>query len=459
MAKKKETKPLLDVNVDAIREETKREMDDINELNTLKEAQKDEASALADSNEAQYSNLGQIIGNIQSKIDAAHVEDEATKKRENAYRYITGLGDTLSSLANLVGVANKASNQKQTYNSHAVVQKAEEARKARQIKIDDLNKQADEMQARLREMKAAGSLNEAKMSAQHRKEEMQLKALQEKERLAEKKRLDEIFREDKKRKEDIAIQERRREEDKEFQKQQAEDTRKFNASENAKNRAHQKAMNDADNASMERRYGTSGSSSSSKEEEFYLGNGEFVSIPKDRMNDFNITGLYDMVPDDIKETAGKPKMDAYGNIVGYYPPTTQKEKLQAINRAAQSDPAIKDAIRNLAGKPAAPAETAPATTAQTAATNTHSNGLPKKSELSSELKNIDFAPMAEAESLIFRNSVAPEGLRVPDAEAARAIKEAENAVIREQLTNAKGVFAPGAANNSKKQDGRIKVDW
>ena len=216
------------------------------------------------------------------------------------------------------------------------------------------------MQARLREMKVAGSLNEAKMSAQHRKEEMQLKALQEKERLAEKKRLDEIFREDKKRKEDIAIQDRRREEDKEFQKQQAEDTRKFNASENAKNRANQKAMNDADNASMERRYGVSGSSSSSKEEEFYLGNGEFVSIPKDRMNDFNITGLYDMVPDDIKETAGKPKMDAYGNIVGYYPPTTQKEKLQAINRAAQSDPAIKDAIRALAGQPAAPAETAPA---------------------------------------------------------------------------------------------------
>lgn len=366
MAKKKETKPLLDVNVDAIREETKREMDDINELNTLKEAQKDEASALADSNEAQYSNLGQIIGNIQSKIDAAHVEDEATKKRENAYRYITGLGDTLSSLANLVGVANKASNQKQTYNSHAVVQKAEEARKARKLELDDLNKQADEMQARLREMKAAGSLNEAKMSAQHRKEEMQLKALQEKERLAEKKRLDEIFREDKKRKEDIAIQDRRREEDKEFQKQQAEDTRKFNASENAKNRANQKAMNDADNASAERRYKTSGGSGASKGEEFNLGNGEFVSVPKDRMNEYNITELYDMVPESIKETAGRPKMDAYGEVIGYYPPT-QKEMLQAINRAAQNDPKIKDAIRNLGGKPAAPATSAPSVAPATSA--------------------------------------------------------------------------------------------
>ena len=31
------------------------------------------------------------------------------------------------------------------------VQKAEEARKARKLELDDLNKQADEMQARLRE--------------------------------------------------------------------------------------------------------------------------------------------------------------------------------------------------------------------------------------------------------------------------------------------------------------------
>jgi hypothetical protein len=59
------------------------------------------------------------------------------------------------------------------------VQKAEEARKARKIEMDDLSKRQDEMKARLREMKAAGSLNEAQLSAKHKREQMALKSKQE----------------------------------------------------------------------------------------------------------------------------------------------------------------------------------------------------------------------------------------------------------------------------------------
>lgn len=139
-------------------------------LDALAATQKAEAEAQAALNEAQYSNIGQIISDVEGKIATAKQKDEATLKRENAYRYITGLGDTLSSVANLIGVANKASNQQQTYNSNAIVQKAEEARKARKLELDDLSNRLDEMTARQRELKAAGSLAEAQLKAKHDRE-------------------------------------------------------------------------------------------------------------------------------------------------------------------------------------------------------------------------------------------------------------------------------------------------
>lgn len=139
-------------------------------LDALAATQKAEAEAQAALNEAQYSNIGQIISDVEGKIATAKQKDEDTLRRENAYRYITGLGDTLSGVANLIGVANKASNQQQTYNSNAIVQKAEEARKARKLELDDLSNRLDEMNARQRELKAAGSLAEAQLKAKHDRE-------------------------------------------------------------------------------------------------------------------------------------------------------------------------------------------------------------------------------------------------------------------------------------------------
>lgn len=160
-------------------QDSQREIDNAVERAELKRTQDVEASGLQAYNTAQYENQGQILNDIQSRINAAKVKDETAQRKENAYRYISGVGDTLSSLVNLVGTAHGASNQEQTYNSHAVVQKAEEARKARKIEMDDLSKRQDEMKARLREMKAAGSLNEAQLSAKHKREQMALKSQQE----------------------------------------------------------------------------------------------------------------------------------------------------------------------------------------------------------------------------------------------------------------------------------------
>lgn len=136
----------------------------------LLDAQKKEAYAQRTYNQAMWNNLGEITSKIETTQKEAKANDETARRRENAMRYISGLGDTLSSVANLIGVAKGASNQNQTYNSHAVVQKAEEARKARKLEIDDLSKRLDEMMARQRELKAAGSLKEAEIAARQAKE-------------------------------------------------------------------------------------------------------------------------------------------------------------------------------------------------------------------------------------------------------------------------------------------------
>ena len=291
--------------------------------NALANTHDKEMNALKESNQARYSSADDILADYNQRVEALKTQDADAEKRSNAYRYIAGLGDTLSSLANLVGTAHGAQNQKQVYNGSALAERAEAARKERKVELDELDKRISEMRQRQREMQAAGTLAEA-----------QLKAKQEKERIAYQQEQDKIAREEKRYLDEVA---RKAEEN--------ETERQFRAKENEKNRKHQTAMNNADNATSLARAAASGSGSE-KVEEFNLGGGEFVSVPKDRMNDYNITELYDMVPDSIKETAGRPKLDSYGEVIGYYPPT-QKEMLQAISRAAQNDSKIKDAIRNL----------------------------------------------------------------------------------------------------------------
>lgn len=153
---------------------------DAAEIASLEQSHKEQSEALANYNSQLYANQQEILNAITSKIDEASVKDEAARKRENAFRYISGLGDTLSSFANLVGVANGAANQQQKYNSHAVVEKAEAARKARKLEMDDLSKRLDEMKARQRDLQAAGSLKEAELKVKQDKETAALAASQRK---------------------------------------------------------------------------------------------------------------------------------------------------------------------------------------------------------------------------------------------------------------------------------------
>ena len=134
----------------------------------------DEMAGVAQNAAAVYGNQAQIVKDIEDKISTAKTQDEAARRKENAYRYISGVGDTLSSLANLVGVANKASNQQQTYNSSRVVEKAEAERKARKLEMDQLSKRQDEMKGRLNDLKAAGTLALSQTGVKQQKEQMEL---------------------------------------------------------------------------------------------------------------------------------------------------------------------------------------------------------------------------------------------------------------------------------------------
>lgn len=167
-----------DADLAALDAANERELADQMETEALAASHKAEAEGLANYNKAQYANMGQILSDVQGKIDEAKQKDETARRRENAFRYISGLGDTLSGVANLIGTAHGAANQKQTYNSHAVVQKAEEARKARKLEMDELSKRLDEMTARQREMQAAGSLKEVELKARQDKEKAALAATQ-----------------------------------------------------------------------------------------------------------------------------------------------------------------------------------------------------------------------------------------------------------------------------------------
>ena len=315
----KQSEALLEADMAALDANSERETADAIARENLTNAHSAEATALATNNAAKYANVGQIISDIEGKISEAKMKDADAIKRENAYRYISGIGDTISGIANLVGTANGAANQNQAYNSHAVVQKAEEARKARKLEMDQLNTRLDEMRAHQREVSTAGSLAEAELRAKQAREKMQLDAQQR-----------------------AAAEEARR----------YADTQSYRAMRDARDDWHQDRVFEQGQKEAEdlNAYRNSQQEDKDKDktkyQEFNLGEGEFVKVPQSRMNDYNIVELFDMCPDSTKNTAGKPKYDQYGNIVGYYPPT-QKEMLQAINRAAQITPSIKQAIRDL----------------------------------------------------------------------------------------------------------------
>ena len=308
-------------------EQLQRELDNKMEQDALAESHSAEASALNAYNQAQWNNLGEIIGKIEEEQAVAKQKDETAQKRENAYATIHKLGDTLSSVANLVGVAKGAANQNQTYTGHEVVQKAEEARKARKIEMDDLSKRLDEMKARQRDMQAAGNLKAAELKARQDKETAQLLATQrqadlEAQRYAQNR-------------EDVASEKARNE---------WETNRKF------------EAQQDQWNKTYNMQFAKFKDEQKNEDYNFTLTD-ESIDIPKEKLNEVNVERIFNMInPELVKDLRGeayiKYETDEMGNetrTTSYKAPTLA-QKLAAIGAVADSDPRIKNELLKLAGK-------------------------------------------------------------------------------------------------------------
>lgn len=185
----------------------------------------------------QIGNVNDFISQVNAKKQELSAQDQQYQKRENAYRYIAGIGDAISGIANLVGVAEgNAANQKQTYNAPAVIQKAEQSRKKRKLEMDKLNERLDEMKARGKDLRAAKDLKTAELNAQQAKERRALETQQtatERENYWKQKRLEMDAA-----KSVASIAENEAE-------------RKWKSEQNAADRASREAINAADNASRE----------------------------------------------------------------------------------------------------------------------------------------------------------------------------------------------------------------
>lgn len=142
-------------------------------MQELEEAHKQEMSDLQAVNKQKYADIGDILGEAEQKLGELKVQDEDAQRRSEKYRYISGIGDALSGLANLAGTAHGASNQQQTYNSNMIAQKAEQSRKERKVEMDTLSTRLDEMRARAKDIKSAGSLAEAELRSKHSRERLE----------------------------------------------------------------------------------------------------------------------------------------------------------------------------------------------------------------------------------------------------------------------------------------------
>ena len=357
----------LDADIDAQQEDADRDIDDLLEAQAMDQSHKDEAEGLANYNQDQWQNMAQIINKIQEQANAAKKQDEKKRKRENALRYITGLGDTLASVANLIGVAHGASNQKQTYNASKVVEKAEAARKARKLEMDDLNRRLDEMKAQQRDMKAAGSLKEVELKARQDKEKAALLAQQRakaeaakryadeqayramkdarddwKTMMAMKRAEEEAARREEATKNEYAWRSEENEKERQWRAGQNEEERQWRAGQNEKDRASRVTMNDANNAAklvLEASKQASKQASKNAKDPKY----------KARKLNENITGIRDELAQSMGYTDYNEYL-RYENVSGWgqeIEGQRDRESKKIRKQRAAQKPEIVELLRNL----------------------------------------------------------------------------------------------------------------
>ena len=290
------------------------------EMKALTDAQQQQLRGEMGAADAQISSVADLLS-VAEKERAARLANDATyQKRENAFKYIAGIGDAISGVANLVGTAHGAANQQQTYNAPGLMSKIESSRAQRTQKMEDLNKKIDELRQRETDLKSAKSLREAQLNAAHAKEQLALKQQQEA-----------TAREEAWKQREYGL------------KVKDAETRRISAMA-SDTRAEAYANKPAKQYKPGEQYS------------FDLIGNETVSIPGHLWNDAALTSVYAIVPDELKTK--KPKMtknaagideiakDADGNVI-YVTPSKQ-EMLNDVVAAAATNQAVADALKKRA---------------------------------------------------------------------------------------------------------------
>lgn len=141
----------------------------------LEESNTEAVNAITNSYGLQETAMSKILEEAETLRAEKQQLDETAQKRANAYRYITGIGDAISGIANLVGTAHGAANQEQHYNAPSVIQKAEASRKERKLEMDQLNERLRELKA---QKDALAATKEMKLGEQRAKSAAEKAALE-----------------------------------------------------------------------------------------------------------------------------------------------------------------------------------------------------------------------------------------------------------------------------------------
>lgn len=141
----------------------------------LEESNTEAVNAISNSYGLQETAMGKILEEAETLRAEKQQLDETAQKRATAYRYITGIGDAISGIANLVGTAHGAANQEQHYNAPAVIQMAEASRKERKLEMDQLNERLRELKA---QKGALAATKEMKLGEQRAKSAAEKAALE-----------------------------------------------------------------------------------------------------------------------------------------------------------------------------------------------------------------------------------------------------------------------------------------
>ena len=132
---------------------------------SIKDSYDKQIEATETAYDTQLGGFDSFINKVDQEKAVLGAKDEAATRRSNAYRYIAGVGDTISGVANLVGTMYGASNQKQEYTAPGIMQKAEEKRKERKLEMDKLNTRLDELRAQKTALTSSKELKLGELAA------------------------------------------------------------------------------------------------------------------------------------------------------------------------------------------------------------------------------------------------------------------------------------------------------